>query len=65
MKQNDSVMKKLNITYINSKCSCPSLLILTNLFGNTKAYPLIPLRTTPSKLNFTLIGMEAVNFFDT
>ena len=59
MQENDSVMKKLKITEMKSKCFCPSLLIKTNLFVNTKAYPLISLGTTPSKFNFPLTGWEA------
>ena len=54
------VMKKLNLTSIKSKFRCPSLLIEINLFVNTKAYPLTSLGTTPSNLNSTLIGFEAV-----
>ena len=49
-------MKKLNITEIKSKCSCPSLFIETNEFVNTKAYPLTLLETSPSNLNSILIG---------
>ena len=55
-KENDSVMKKLNVSYIKSKCRCPSLLIETNLFVKTKAHPLTSLGTTPLNLNSTLIG---------
>ena len=47
MKENKDVMKKVKITYINTKCRCPSLLIETDLFFKTKAYPLTSLGTTP------------------
>ena len=56
LKENDNVMKKLNITYIKSKCRCPSLLIETNLLVKTKAYPLTSLGTNPMNLNSTSIG---------
>ena len=55
MKKNKDVMKNLKITQIKSKSRCASLLKLTNLFVNTKAYPFISLGTTPSNLNSTLI----------
>ena len=60
MKENDSFLKNLNITEIKSKFFYPSLLTLTNLFVNNKACPLISIGTTPSNINSTLIGWEAV-----
>ena len=61
-KEKDSVMKKLNVNSIKSKCRCPSLLIETNLFVKTRAYPFLSLGTTPSNLDSTLIGWKAVKF---
>ena len=37
MKENNSVMEKVKINYIKSKCRCPSLLTDVNLFVNIKA----------------------------
>ena len=62
MKEIDSVMKKLNITHIKSKCLCPSLLIENNLFVNAKTYPFKSFGTTPWNLSFTLFDWEAVKF---
>ena len=56
MKENEDVMKKLNITYIKSNCRCQSLLIETNLFVRTKAYPLTSLGTIPLNINSPLFG---------
>ena len=62
MKKNDSNMKKLSIvTLFISKNLCTSLLLLTNPFVNTKAYPIISLGTTPSTLNSTFFDWTAVN----
>ena len=51
MKENDSLMRNLNITWINSNCRCPSLLTDTNLFVNTKANPFTLFGKTPSNIN--------------
>ena len=60
LKENDSVKKNLYITWIKSKCFCPSLLTLTNLIVKTKAYQFIALGKTPSILNSTLFDSDAV-----
>ena len=62
MKENEDVMKKLNITQIKSKRRCPSLEIDIYLLVNTKAYPYIPPAATPSNLNSTFIGCEFSKF---
>ena len=61
MEEKKDVMKALGL--YKSNCFCPSLLTLTSLIVNTKAYPLISLGTTPSILSSTLIDWEAVKLF--
>ena len=62
MKETDSVLKNSNITQIRSKLRCPSPVTDTNLFVKAKGYPFTSLETTPSNLNSTIIGWEALKF---
>ena len=77
-RHNEASLKKINLTIkekkrcyeksqfylaqVRSKSPWLSELILTSLFVETSANPFVSLRTTPSNLNSTLIGWEAVNF---
>ena len=63
MEENKYVLRELNLK--KSKCRCQSLLIETNSFVNTKAYPFLSLGTTQSKLLSTLMIENLWSFFDT